>query len=98
MRLYLDTTTPTGKFMLTTIGAIAEFERECLLERQKEGITLAKSERQYKGCKKIDFPKNWEDVYSKYMTREITWAKAMEILNLKRNTFYRLKKDWEGKN
>ncbi len=38
----VDTTTPTGRLMLTVIGAIAEFEREVLLQRQKEGIEIAK--------------------------------------------------------
>lgn len=54
----LDTTTPTGKLMLTMIGAIDQFERECLLERQREGIALAKAAGKYKGRKKIDFPEN----------------------------------------
>ena len=40
----LDTSTPTGKLMLTFIGAIAEFERQQILERQREGIALAKAE------------------------------------------------------
>lgn len=91
----LDTTTPTGKLMLTMIGAIAEFERECLLERQKEGIALAKIAGKYKGRKKIDFPKDWEDIYNKYKIRKITGTKAMELMGLKRNTFYRLKEEWE---
>ncbi|MCT4595066.1 MAG: recombinase family protein [Anaeromicrobium sp.] len=91
----LDTTTPTGKLMLTMIGAIAEFERECLLERQREGIALAKAEGKYKGRKKIDFPEEWEAIYNKYKIRDITATKAMELLDLKRNTFYRLKEDWE---
>ena len=49
----LDTSTPTGKLMLTMIGAINEFERASLLERQKEGIAIAKKEGKYKGRKKI---------------------------------------------
>lgn len=40
----IDTNTPTGKLMLTMIGAINEFERTNLLERQREGITIAKRE------------------------------------------------------
>ena len=45
----LDTSTPQGKFMLTIFGAIAEFERELLLQRQREGIKLAKAAGKYKG-------------------------------------------------
>jgi len=45
----LDSSTPQGKFMLTIFGAIAEFERELLLQRQREGIQLAKAAGKYKG-------------------------------------------------
>ncbi|SHH55422.1 recombinase family protein [Tepidibacter thalassicus] len=93
----IDTTTPHGKLMLTMLGAIAEFERDCLLERQREGIALAKAKGKYKGRKKIGYPNNWEEVYNRYKTRKITATKAMEILSLKRNTFYKLKKEWEQK-
>ena len=47
----LDTNTPNGKLMLTVIGAIGEFERELLLERQAEGIEKAKQQGKYKGRK-----------------------------------------------
>ena len=91
----LDTSTPQGKLMLTMLGAIAEFERDCILERQKEGIAIAKAEGKYKGRNKINFPSNWDEVYSRYKSREINGNKAMEMLELKRNTFYKLKKEWE---
>ncbi|POF61264.1 integrase [Novacetimonas maltaceti] len=45
----LDTTTPTGKLMLTMLGAVAEFERSLMLERQREGIAKAKADGKYKG-------------------------------------------------
>ena len=48
----IDTSTPTGKLMLTMIGAINEFERTNMLERQREGITIAKRKGIYKGGKK----------------------------------------------
>lgn len=47
--LGIDTGTPTGKLMLTMVGAIATFERELMLERQAEGIAIAKSKGKYKG-------------------------------------------------
>ena len=47
----IDTTTSTGKLMLTMLGAIATFEREIMLERQRDGIELAKLEGKYKGRK-----------------------------------------------
>jgi DNA invertase Pin-like site-specific DNA recombinase len=51
LNINLDTSTPTGKLMLTMLAAIATFEREMLLERQKEGIRLAKNNGVYKGRK-----------------------------------------------
>ena len=47
--LGLDTATPTGRLMLTTLGAVAEFERSLMLERQKVGIAQAKVEGKYRG-------------------------------------------------
>lgn len=92
----LDSSTPTGKLMLTMIGAINEFERTNMLERQREGIALAKEEGKYKGRKEIGHPSNWDEVYSKWKSRELTGAKAMELLGLKRNTFYKLVKEAES--
>ena len=51
VNLGIDTSTPTGKLMLTMIGAIATFERERMLERQAEGIELARRRGVYKGRK-----------------------------------------------
>lgn len=51
MNLGIDTSTPTGKLMLTMVGAIATFEREIMLERQAEGIALAKLKGKYTGRK-----------------------------------------------
>lgn len=45
----IDTSTPTGRLMLQIVGAIGQFEREVMLERQREGIAKAKSEGRYKG-------------------------------------------------
>lgn len=49
LALNLDTGTPTGKLMLNLLGSIAQFERELMLERQREGIAKAKAEGRYKG-------------------------------------------------
>ena len=51
LNIGINTATPTGKLMLTMIGAIATFEREMMLERQAEGIALAKLKGKYKGRK-----------------------------------------------
>ena len=49
LSLDLNTSTPTGKLMLTVLGGIATFERDLMLERQREGIAKAKAEGKYKG-------------------------------------------------
>ena len=85
----IDSSTPTGKLMLTMIGAINEFERQNLLERQKEGIAIAKERGIYKGRKKIKKPSNWDVVYNDYIHRRITAVKAMEFTGLKKSTFYK---------
>jgi DNA invertase Pin-like site-specific DNA recombinase len=54
LAMNLDTSTPTGKLMLNVLGSVAQFEREVMLERQREGIAKAKSEGRYKGRKPLD--------------------------------------------
>lgn len=89
----LDTSTPAGKLMVTMLGAIYKFERANLLERQKDGIAVAKREGKYKGRKKISKSANWQEVYSDWSCRKITAKKACELLKLKTNTFYNFVKE-----
>ncbi|MCJ7687914.1 MAG: recombinase family protein [Clostridiaceae bacterium] len=91
----IDTTTATGKLMLTMIDSINTFERANMLERQREGISIAKENGVYKGRKAIRYPNNWFVIYSQYKTRVLTGTKAMNLLGLKRNTFYKLLKKYE---
>ena len=49
LAMNLDTSTPTGKLMLNVLGSVAQFEREMMLERQREGIAKAKADGKYKG-------------------------------------------------
>jgi len=88
----LDTSTSTGKLMTTVMAAIYEFERTNILERQKEGIVIAKREGKYKGRKEIVFPDTWKLTYDRWKRREITGTSAMKELDLKRTTFYKLVK------
>ena len=73
----IDTTTPTGKFMLTVFGAVAELEREYILQRQKEGIAIAKQNGVYKGRKPIEHPK-FREVVAIWKEGEITATEAMK--------------------
>ncbi len=88
----IDTNTPTGKFMLTIFGAVAELEREYILQRQREGIAIAKQHGKYTGRKRIESPE-FERVAAKWRAGEITAIKAMELLHMSRNTFYRRLKE-----
>ncbi len=84
----IDTNTPTGKFMLTVFGAVAELEREYILQRQKEGIAEAKRAGKYKGRKEKKLPE-FEAVYNRWKNGEITAVKAMNILGISKSSFYR---------
>lgn len=84
----IDTTTPTGKFMLTIFGAVAELEREYILQRQKEGIALAKQNGVYKGRKPIEHPK-FAEIVAIWKAGDIKAVEAMKRLNMKPSTFYR---------
>ena len=84
----IDTTTPTGKFMLTVFGAVAELEREYILQRQREGIAVAKANGIYKGRKPIERP-NFDVVVAQWRSGSITAVEAMRRLNMKPSTFYR---------
>lgn len=53
LNLGMDTETPTGKLMLTVLAGVAQFEREIMLERQREGVAKAKTAGKYKGRKPI---------------------------------------------
>ena len=90
----LDTSTPTGKLMLTMIGAINEFERTNLLERQKEGIAIAKSKGKYKSgqVKRIDTGE-FERLYEQYKTRQINKVEFAKQLNISRPTLDKLIKE-----
>lgn len=90
----LDTRTPTGKFMLTVFGAMAELEREYILQRQAEGIEIAKAEGKFKGKPKMQID---EDAFKRECKRwrdgEQTATATMKKLNIKPNTFYRRVKE-----
>ncbi len=53
LNIGMDTQTPTGKLMLTVLGGVAQFEREMMLERQREGVAKAKAAGKYKGRKPL---------------------------------------------
>lgn len=88
-----DTTTPAGRLMLTMMAAISEFEREMILERQREGIAIAKREGKYKGRKAVSVP-NIGEYYEKYMTRQGTKTSIAKELGICRTTLDKLFKEY----
>ncbi len=91
----IDTSTPTGKLMVTMIGAINEFERANLLERQREGIAIAKAKGKYKGRKEIEIDKEFIAGYERYMNREINKVQFAKELGISRPTLDKLIKEYE---
>ncbi|MEA4928358.1 MAG: recombinase family protein [Candidatus Limiplasma sp.] len=90
----IDTQTATGKFMLTVFAAMAELEREYILQRQAEGIAIAKAEGRFKGKPKMQIDNDtFKRECKRWRNGEQTATAAMNKLGLKPNTFYRRVKE-----
>ena len=83
----IDTTTPTGKFMLTVFAAVAELEREYILQRQREGIAIAKQQGKYRGRPPKVYP-DFERIAARWQKGEITAVQAMKQLGMSKTRFY----------
>lgn len=83
--------TPAGIFLHTIFGATAQLERAYILDRQRKG-SIAK---QYPGRKKIE-NKNLAKIYKEWKADNITAVRAMELLGMKRNTFFRRVAEYEN--
>lgn len=92
----IDTSTPNGRLMITMLGAINEFERANLLERQKEGIAIAKEKGKYKGRLRIKLNNTkFEDLYEEMEKGYITKIEMAEKLKISRSTLYRRIEEYE---
>lgn len=92
----IDTSTATGKLLVTMVAAINEFERANLLERQREGIAIAKREGKYKGRKAVtvpDLPRH----YDRWQRREVSKAALARELGISRPTLDRLFSNYNNK-
>ena len=89
----IDTSTPTGKLMLTMLGAIYEFERANLLERQREGVAIAKTQGKYKGRKEIKID-DFGAQYQRYLNRELSKVQLAKELNISRPTLDKLIREY----
>ena len=85
-----DTSTPAGELAMTMFAAIATFERKIMLERQREGIALAKAQGKYRGRREAKKPADWQELVTKYKCREIsTVSELVRICGCSRPTVYK---------
>ena len=81
--------------VLQILSYTAEKERENIRKRQAQGIESAKLRGKHLGRPKASFPDNWKTVYDEWRVDKVTAIKAMEMLQMKRTTFYKLIKEYE---
>lgn len=94
----LDTSTPQGKLMLTVFAGIAEFERTIMLQRQREGIAIAKEQGKYKGRQQKQKPADWQVLKEAYMTRKLSASALAEQCGISRPLVYKWLKEEEAEN
>lgn len=82
--------------ILSVLGYVAEQETEFRKQRQAEGIAIAKAQGKHLGRPKAEYPNNWKDEYRAWKEGKQTARLTMENLGLKRTTFYKLVKQYEG--
>ena len=88
----IDTTTPTGKLQFNLLAAIAQFEREVMLERQRVGIEKAKTEGKYKGRKPLSTKKK-DEIKQLLADNTLTKAAIAEKVKVGIATVYRVKSE-----
>lgn len=93
MKENFDTNTPQGKLILQTFMNIAEFERELMLQRQREGIAIAKANGKYKGRQSKQKPEDWESLKAMYMSRQITVSDIAKRCDVSRPVVYKWLKE-----
>ena len=91
MDLGIDTGTATGELVVNLIGAIAQFERKMMLERQREGIAKAKSEGKYKGRKPTAKAKS--DEVLRLKSEGVSATQIAKELGIGRASVYRVLND-----
>ena len=85
----IDTTTPQGKLMMTIFAGLSQFERECMLERQREGIELARNKGKYKGKPFAIYDNNvFKNCLEDIKNKKMKVPEAMQILRIKSITTY----------
>lgn len=92
----IDTSTPQGRFVLQIFAALSELEREQMLQRQREGIAIAKAQGKYKGRQRIKVDEEiFKKCYKRWKAGEITAVAFQRKIGLNSVTFYRRIKRYE---
>ena len=86
-----------NNILIEVLASIAEQERNTIKQRQAEGIAVAQAKGKHLGRPVAEYPLQWNEVYSQWKAGAITANKAMEMLNMKRTTFYKLSNQFENK-
>ena len=84
----IDTSNPTGKLILNVMSSVAQFEREMMLERQREGIAKAKAEGKYKGRKPTARAKTEMVLLAK--KQGVSPAQIIRDLDISKTSYYRI--------
>lgn len=92
----INTSTPTGKFMVTVFSALAEMERDTIRDRQREGIELAIKQGKAFGRPKACTTDTFNRTYRDWKAGKITAVEAMKLEGMKKTTFYKLVKEYEN--
>ena len=85
-----------NNIIIEVLGAVAEEERNKIKSRQAEGIAAAKEKGVKFGRPSIEYPKEFIPTYRKWKDGELKAVDAMRLLGLKKTTFYKLVKQYEG--
>jgi DNA invertase Pin-like site-specific DNA recombinase len=94
INLGIDTSTATGKLMLNVIGSVAQFEREMMLERQREGIAKAKGEGKYKG--RVPTARAKADEAKALLASGVKPTEVARQLKIGRTSLYRITAEGKG--
>jgi DNA invertase Pin-like site-specific DNA recombinase len=84
-----------SNLVLEVLSFVAEQERDSIKKRQAEGIAIAQAQGKHLGRPNAEYPKNFKEVYTKWNKGKISGVKAMELMGIKKTTFYKLTKQYE---
>jgi len=87
-----------NNIVIEVMGSIAEDERNRIRKRQEEGLTAARAKGVKLGRPKVEIPSNWESTIERWKNGDIKAVEAMKLTGIKKNTFYKLVKNFKSNN